>query len=228
MNRNRQMETVLIVAAHPDDEVLGCGGTIARHVHQGDDTHVIFMTDGVGSRSPASKLAKKSRADSAKAALKILGVDQVYFFDFPDNGMDSIPLLNIVKRLEKLASKINPSVVYTHHYGDLNVDHRITNQSVLTCFRPEPGNPVKKIFGFEIVSSTEWNDPHLGPFLPTHFVDIVGFQDIKMEALRAYEEEMRNYPHSRSHEHLLALTKHRGAGIGLNYAEAFTVIRSIY
>ena len=218
-------ETVLIVAAHADDEVLGCGGTIARHVAEGDDVTIVFMTDGVGARSLSKPDSLQHRNKAREQSLKILGVADWHALDFPDNAMDSAPLLDIVKTLEPIIEKVKPTRVYTHHHGDLNVDHRITHQAVMTACRPLPGSTVRKILAFEVVSSTEWTAPNSAPFVPNAFSDISEYLPKKLEALTAYSLEMRPEPHSRNIEHLRALAKHRGNCVSLQAAEAFEVIR---
>jgi LmbE family N-acetylglucosaminyl deacetylase len=221
--------TVLVVAAHPDDEVLGCGGTIARHVAEGDAVHVVFMSDGVGARLGDSESPHDigERRAAKTRALKILGVSSDRSFDFPDNRMDSVALLDIVKPLEALIHSVNPHMIYTHHYGDLNVDHRITHQAVLTACRPQPGFAIREILSFEIMSSTEWSDAGLRPFQPNMFVDVSAHWRKKIEALDAYTIEMREAPHSRSLDHLEALARHRGACVGVEKAEGFVVVRKI-
>jgi LmbE family N-acetylglucosaminyl deacetylase len=220
-------KTVLIVAAHADDEVLGCGGTIARHTAKGDVVYVVFLADGVTSRfsaqtsSQQANLAKREKA--AKAAHHILGIREAHYLGFPDNRLDSVPLLDVVQALEAVIEKVRPEVIYTHHHGDLNVDHRIAHEAVLTACRPQPDHFVREIYAFEVLSSTEWSLPTTEHFMPQMFVEIP--LDKKIEALRAYELEMRAAPHSRSMEHVKALAVHRGMSIGVVAAEAFMIVR---
>lgn len=223
----KKYKKILIVAAHADDEVLGCGGTIARHVAEGDAVHVIFMADGVGSRGDEQITELEARNQARDAALKILGVIEWHALDFPDNRMDSVPLLDVVQALEPIVRKIQPERVYTHHHGDLNVDHRVTHQAVLTACRPLPGSSVREILAFEVMSSTEWATPGLAPFIPNAFVDISAYLPKKLEALAAYELEMRPAPHSRSVEHIEALARHRGHSMGVAAAEGFEVVRVV-
>lgn len=215
---------VVAVVAHADDEALGCGGTLARHVAEGDSVTVVYMADGVTSRTNLDN-GIEERQLASKNAQAILGIHSAYFLGLPDNRLDSLPLLDVVQPLEKIIQKLAPDQVYTHHYGDLNVDHRVTHNAVLTACRPQPGNNIKKIFSFEVMSSTEWNSPGLLPFLPNHFVDISEFIDTKMKALNAYALEMRPSPHSRSYEHLKFLAYHHGLCVGVEAAEAFMIIR---
>lgn len=220
-------KSVLVVAAHADDEALGCGGTIARHVAEGDTVHGIFIADGVGSRKDAGYEALKMREAAAQKAHSLLGFSSVSYLGFPDNRLDGINLLDIVQSVERSLQTIMPDVVYTHHYGDLNIDHRVAHQAVMTACRPIPGSSVTEIYTFEIMSSTEWSSPGLSPFLPTCYVNISEYLELKLDALKAYELEMRDMPHSRSIEHLEALARHRGHSVGVSAAEAFMVMRNI-
>jgi LmbE family N-acetylglucosaminyl deacetylase len=220
--------TVLIIAAHPDDEVLGCGGAIARHVSRGDAVNVLFLADGATSRQGAGDTELQSRRQAARAASESLGAQPPRFLDFPDNRMDGIPLLDIVQTIEAVLDEVDPVTVYTHHGGDLNVDHRVVHQAAVTACRPLPGRNVRKIYAFETPSSTEWNTTATGPvFAPSHFVDISGFIETKLKALACYEEEIPPFPHARSLKALEALAILRGTSVGIGAAEAFEVIRQI-
>lgn len=223
MNDNR----VLVSVAHPDDEVLGAGGTIARHAVAGDDVHIVFLTDGVGSRG-VDVAAAQRRATAAREAAKILGAKEPTFFDFPDNRLDDVNLLDVVKALESVIFELRPTIVYTHCSGDLNIDHQICHRAVLTACRPVANASVRRIYTMEIASSTEWGSPSASErFVPTRFVDISQTAAIKRQALEAYAEEMREFPHSRSLEAIEALARWRGASAGLHAAEAFGIVRDI-
>ena len=205
-------KSVLVCAAHPDDEVLGCGGAIARHIDEGDQVHILFFTDG-----------GRKRVSAAESAAKILGADQPVFCTFPDQQLDTIPLLGMVKTIEQTIEPLVPNIIYTHHLGDLNLDHRLVAQAVLTAFRPLPGSTVEAVYGFETLSSTEWASEEI--FVPTRFVAI----DVekKLAALKEYQSEMRDFPHPRSYDGVRALAMLRGMTVGLRAAEAFTVLREI-
>lgn len=217
-------EKVLVVAAHSDDEALGCAGTLAKHIANGDTVSVMFMTNGVASRGTDNAV---SRLSAAELAMKTLGVRVVKQFDFPDNAMDSMPLLEIVKAVEKTVDEVKPSIIYTHHAGDLNIDHTVTHRAVMTACRPMPSSCVKNIFAFEVLSSTEWQSYQEMAFVPNYFVDVTDYIDKKLEVVKCYQEEMREIPHSRSIEHVEVLMRHRGYSVGCLAAEAFIVVREI-
>jgi len=220
-------DTVLAIVAHPDDEVLGAGGTLARHAANGDDVHIIFLADGVSARGE-DKDAAERRAHAAKRAAALLGGREPRFLGFPDNRLDQIDLIDIVQAIERAVGMIMPSTIYTHHAGDLNIDHAICHRAVLTACRPLPGSKVRRIYAMEVASSTEWASPRTcDAFVPTRFVDISTTEAAKRDALNAYAEEMRAFPHPRSFEAIDALAAWRGASAGLNAAEAFMVLREI-
>jgi LmbE family N-acetylglucosaminyl deacetylase len=221
---------ILVVAAHPDDEVLGCSGTMARHASEGDEVYVVFMSDGVSSRTSIESNEVEARKQAAKDASNILGIVQPpRFLGFPDNRMDTVALLDIVQTLEQVINEIEPEVVYTHHSGDLNIDHKITHQAVMTACRPQPGFCVREIYSFEVLSSTEWNSPvkSINTFTPNVFIDLTGIWGQKIKALDCYKDELRDYPHARSYKNIEALAVFRGASVGLQYAEAFQLERKI-
>jgi N-acetylglucosamine malate deacetylase 1 len=222
------MKSVLVVVAHADDEALGCGGAISRHVEQGDAVHLVVMADGVHSRTDACDADLTRRMEASKGARTILGISSLHSLGLQDNRMDSLPLLEIVQTLEPIIEEIRPTVIYTHHHGDLNIDHRLTHDAVMTACRPVPGSTVREIYGFEVLSSTEWAAPQESPFLPNYFVDISQQLRTKLKALEAYAEEMREVPHSRSMEHVEVLARHRGYSVGVDAAEAFEVYRIIH
>lgn len=221
-------QSVLVVAAHPDDEALGCGGTLARLSDEGHAVHVVFMTDGVAARSSGSPVESKQRRAMARRASKFLGIQSIHFEDFPDNRMDSIDLLEVVKVVEDQLMAIQPQLVITHHHGDLNVDHRLVHQAVMTACRPPTASSVRRIWCFEVPSSTEWQVPvSARAFLPNLFFDISEVFSRKIEALGAYAEEMRPWPHSRAPEAVEHLARWRGASVGVDAAEAFMVAREL-
>lgn len=221
------MKRILVVAAHSDDEALGCGGTIAAHAQQGHVITVVFLTNGVGARNVDGQDPDVLRRVAAsRAACEVMGVSRIEQLGFPDNRLDSVPLLDVVQAIEPIISDVKPSIILTHFADDLNVDHRICHQAVLTACRPQPGDAVKTILGFEVASSTEWafSSP---AFEPNYFVDISQTLETKFRALDAYHEEMRAAPHPRSRTSIEALARWRGATVGCDAAEGFTVVRII-
>ena len=218
---------ILALVAHPDDEVLGAGGTLARHASQGDDVHVVCLTDGVSARGD-DRAAAERRAKAAAQASSILGARPPKFLGFPDNRLDEVALLDVVRAIEAVISAIKPVTIYTHHAGDLNIDHAICHRAVLTACRPMPQSSVRSIFAMEVASSTEWATPHAATtFVPTRYVDISSTMAVKRRAMDAYAEEMRPFPHPRSIEAITALATWRGATAGLTAAEAFVVVREV-
>lgn len=226
-----QHKSVLVLAAHPDDEALGCGGTIARLSNAGVAVHVAFLADGVASRgvvAPQFDEELRARRAAAAKACAILGAASTFFGDFPDNRLDTVALLSIVKPIEDLIAKHRPDTVLTHHAGDVNVDHRRLHQAAVTACRPQPGHCVRALLSFEVPSSTEWQPPaSAAVFAPDWFVDISGSLDRKLEALDAYATEMRAWPHPRSREGVTHLARWRGATVGVDAAEAFVLGRLI-
>ena len=232
---------ILIIVAHPDDEVLGMGGTIAKHSKNGDDVTVAYLTTGITSRRSSnynnSSSYNFSKNDSqknkkqiselqidAKESCKILGVKKTIFFNYPDNELDSIPLLKIVKTIEKIISKEKPNIVYTSHDKDLNIDHRITcNATLIACSSNPPS--IKKILSFEIFSSTEWTFSY--DFKPNYFVDIKKELNTKINAMKKYKNELRKFPHPRSLENIENSAKRWGTICDFHAAEAFEIIRKI-
>jgi N-acetylglucosamine malate deacetylase 1 len=228
---------IAVFAAHPDDETLGCGGSIARHVSDGDEVLVVICGEGIMARHPS---AAGSRDDATAAAqLDALRVDarravetelgaRLQLLSLPDNQFDSLPLLEVIKRVEAVKAEFDPDVVYTHHPGDLNIDHRVLFDAVLTAFRPLPGSRLRELLCFEVPSSSSYNAPWGGrAFEPTVYVDIEQWLDSKLRAMESYRTERREWPHPRSARALRALAEVRGAEAGMAAAEAFQLVRAI-
>lgn len=223
---------VLAVVAHPDDEVLGCGGTLARHARQGDECRVLFLGQGAFSRkSPGESSADAEKEVLTKAAEKaasVLGVTSIHFEDYPDNRMDSVDLLDVIKKVEGWISRYEPALVYTHSPVDLNIDHVIAARAVVTATRPLVGCPVQSVYGFETPSSTEWSFARAGDvFKPDTFVDIHETLDQKLAVMEAYVSEIRDFPHPRSLKGIASLARWRGSQCGLKAAEGFSTFRRI-
>lgn len=221
-------QKVLFIVAHSDDETLGAAGTIARHVESGDGVYAMHMTNGVGGRELGDPNLVLRRNDAAKRAAKILGFNWIDGADFPDNQMDSIPLLSIVKVIERAKALIKPQIIYTHSHADLNEDHRRVCQATLTAFRPQPNESWVEIRTFEVPSATDYGHKSVtNVFCPNLYVNITETWQKKISALKEYDIEMREPPHSRSFEGLKNLARYRGNQSGVEYAEAFEVIRKI-
>jgi LmbE family N-acetylglucosaminyl deacetylase len=220
---------VLIIAAHPDDEVLGCGATMAKLAAAGYEVFIAILGEGVTSRYAAREAADQNLIlELRKTAEKVkecLGAKKLFHFDFPDNRFDTVPLINIIKTIEGLIKEIKPQTVFTHHPSDLNIDHAITHKSVLTATRPFSGCPVKEIYAFEIPSSTEWSFGQFGSFQPDTFCNVESTLEMKIRAMGLYETERREFPHPRSPEAIEAIAQRWGSVAGLRYAEAFETIR---
>jgi LmbE family N-acetylglucosaminyl deacetylase len=221
---------ILIVAAHPDDEILGCGGSVVKSVKEGYSVSTLILGEGITSRD--KKRNRKKREEEIKQlkeqiykANAVIGVKDVFIYDLPDNRFDEVALLDIVKVIENIKEKIRPDIVYTHHRGDLNIDHRITLEAVLTACRPIEGETVKEIYSFEAPSSTEWNYPYI--FSPNVFIEIAQTIEEKIKAFKCYKTELRRFPHPRSEEAVRCIAKRWGIAVGLKYAEAFEVVRVI-
>lgn len=224
--------STLVVAAHPDDEVLGCGATMARLTKSGEDVRVLILGEGATSRFADRDDAGGSGTDALKAmaneAGRLLGVNEVAFGELADNRFDSLDLLEIVKLVENYIERWSPDTVYTHHSGDLNIDHTITQRAVLTATRPAGPGRVQRLYAFEILSATEASFGSLdGAFNPTVFNDVSESFHLKLDAMNAYGPELREFPHPRSLEALTALAKTRGAAVGVNRAEAFELLREV-
>lgn len=226
------MNNILVIAAHPDDEVLGCGGMINKFAKKGSDVYTLILGEGVTSRD--AKRDRSKREDDIRRlknnienANKMLGVKKTFTFDFPDNRFDTVALLDIVKVIEDVKKEIIPEIIYTHFHGDLNIDHRITFEAVMTAFRPMALEKGVEVYSFEIPSSTEWAFGRFSCFHPNVFLDVSSEFKIKLKAMEMYEEEMRIFPHPRSLDALKIQAQHWGTTVGLEYAEAFELIRSV-
>lgn len=227
---SKENKKILIVAAHPDDEILGCGATVPKLIREGCKAASLILGEGVTSRDQ-KRDAKKRKEEirqlnkQAHKANALIGIKKVFTYDFPDNRFDTVALLDIVKVIEKIKDDIKPDIIFTHYRNDLNIDHQITYKAVITASRPLPGELVKEIYSFQIPTSTEWNYPFT--FNPTVFFDITKTIDKKIEALKIYRGEIRSFPHPRSEEAVKLIARNWGIKAGLPYAEAFELIRYI-
>jgi N-acetylglucosamine malate deacetylase 1 len=226
------MKRVLTIAAHPDDEVLGCGGTMAAHVVAQDRVSILILGEGLTSRAATRGEAPREGLPTlqtdARRAGAILGITDLTLLEFPDNRFDHVDLLDVVKAVEGVKATTQPDIVYVHHWGDLNIDHRVTFDAVMAAFRPLPGQKPVSIFAFEVPSATGWSGPAADrAFVPTHYVGIDATLDRKIEAMEAYTTERKPDPHPRAPDSLRAWARYRGSQIGLAAAEAFVTVRTI-
>lgn len=221
---------ILIVAAHPDDEILGCGGVVARLVSEGYCAYTLVLGKGITARFGSmegydNQNEIKELREQMYRANEMIGVRKVYVQDLPDNRFDSIPLLDIVKIIEKIKKKVKPDIIFTHYEKDLNIDHHITYKAILAATRPMQDETVKEIFSFEVLSNTEWNYPL--SFSPDTFFDISKTINLKQKAAEEYRSEIKDFPHPRSLKGIELSAKLWGMKTGLKYAEAFKLVRMI-
>lgn len=223
-------KTILVIAAHPDDEVLGCGATIARLINEGHAVYTLILGEGITARDEKrdkEKRAKELRVlrQQAIKANKLLGVKDIFFFDYPDNRFDQMILLDIVKSIERIKNTVKPHTIFTHYSNDLNIDHQLTYQAVITATRPLPQETVREIYSFEILSSTQWRYPIT--FSPNVFFDVTDHIESKRDAMGVYTSELMSYPHPRSLDGIKINAQYWGVQIGVACAEAFKCIRII-
>lgn len=220
-------DTVLVIAAHPDDEVLGMGGTLAKLVEDGHKVHIVFFTDGVSARGSGLGRESAFRKESANLAAKVIGYESsnIHSFNFPDNGLDTIPLLDLVKELETIIYNIKPCRVFTHHCNDLNIDHRIVHKATITACRPQPDFSVHYIYEFYVPSSSDWNTSR--ECKANTFIDITKYAPLKYRALTCYKSELRDFPHQRSLKSIEISDQYFGSMVGVEYAEPLNLIRQI-
>ncbi|HEV8512085.1 MAG TPA: PIG-L family deacetylase [Cyclobacteriaceae bacterium] len=228
-------QKILLVVAHPDDELLGCGATFNKLIAEyGCIVRVIILGEGITSRADSRDTDKwrhqlEIHKANSSAAQKAIGYQQLSTYDFPDNRFDSVDLLDIIKVIEKEKEIFNPSVIFTHHGGDVNIDHQRTFEAVITACRPMDHEKVKTIITFETPSGTEWraaSDPR--HFIPNLFFGVSEENiNAKIKGMESYEFEKRPFPHPRSPEALKIQAQRWGVTVGCNFAEAFMLIRSI-
>jgi LmbE family N-acetylglucosaminyl deacetylase len=217
---------VLFVSAHPDDELLGPGGTMARHVLSGDQVTVLIVADGATARYEAG--AENMLRRCAQAAAATLGVQDLRFLALRDQRLDEGSLLDVIKPIERVVSEVSPEVVYTHHWGDLNRDHRAVGEAVTVACRPVGAAYPRRLLLFETPSSSEWSstEPSL-QFIPNYFVDVGSTIERKLAAMACYESELRPPPHPRSLESLRVRAQYWGQIVGRAYAEPFVLVREV-
>jgi LmbE family N-acetylglucosaminyl deacetylase len=223
---SRFKRRVLCIGAHPDDEVLGVGGTLARHADAGGEVYVLIFSEGEEAKVEAARSV--TRVESALAAAAVLGVRDVSFFDFPDQKLDVVPFIDVIKPIEAALQRLRPEVVYTHHGGDANTDHQLIFKATYAACRPMTriAAPVERLLTFETPSSTD-QAPQIGEYIfgPNAFVDVEPVWEKKLRALACYGSELVDGVHPRSYDYVDALARMRGGYAGMRYAEAFSVVR---
>ena len=213
---------MLVIAAHPDDELLGSGGTLKKLINHGYKVITVIFAKG-------RKEAEATIKEAVIKANKHLGIEEIIFLEFPNLLLETFPLHVINKEIEALLEKYEPEMIFTHHYGDVNKDHQILFQAVITAARPLPGKNPVEILCYETVSSSEWSQQtNDKTFKPNYFVNITETIDEKLEALQFYDVEMRPFPHPRSYKGVQYLAQVRGMTVGVEYAEAFEIIRRVW
>lgn len=215
---------ILVLAPHPDDEVLGCGGTIAKHTSDGDEVNLCIVTKAYPPEWPKEEV--KQRKEEALRANRILGTKKTYFLDLPTVKLDTIPQKELNEAITQVVNKLQPEIVYIPHGGDLNNDHRLVFSAAMVATRPKPPLTIRRVLCYEVLSETEWAAPFVeNAFMPNVYVDISKTLATKLKAMSEYKSELKEFPHPRSLEAISALTKMRGATIGVEAAEAFMLIR---
>ena len=220
------MSRVLILGAHPDDEVLGMGGTIALHVQRGDEVRLVCVTDGSSSQYPGDAARAEQKNDEAVRASSVLGVTDFVHHELPDMRLDTVAHVELNRLVEGHVRDLLPEVVYVTH-PDVNRDHRELFDSVAVATRPVPDHSVRRVYSYAPLSSTEWTPPGQNWFVPNWFVDITTTMELKLLAFACYETEAREYPHPRSERALRAYAEFYGATVGCAYAEPFVLVRGL-
>ena len=223
---------VLVFAPHPDDEVLGCGGTIARYVAEGNNVYICVVTSGF------PPIYEKDYEDAKKngwphiqypdimKAHKLLGIKETFFLQFPTVMLETVPRYELNGKINEIIQKIKPEVLFIPHFGDMQRDHSLVSEAVMVAVRPKNDGTVRYVYSYETLSETEWNVPHVtNSFIPNTFVSIVSFLDIKLEALNCFTTQVCEFPNPRSLRAVEALARLRGSTMGVEAAEAFSLIR---
>lgn len=222
---------ILVIAAHPDDEVLGMGGTIAKLVRDGNTVDVLIVTDGSSAQyRDSNHLAEiiETKKKETRNCVDVLGVRDVYYGELPDMKLDTTPHIRINQVIEDVIDKVQPDTVFTHFWGDVNCDHQNVYKSTLVAVRPVMGQVVKELYCYRVPSSTEWTPNKADTmFMPNFFVDIEQFSEQKYKAFACYSTELRDYPHPRSVQYLRESDKAAGLKVGLLAAEEFVLLRKL-
>jgi len=221
-------EKILVIGAHPDDETFGMGGTILKHTSNGNIVHVLIITDGSSSQYENYEKMIEEKKIEATNTMNILGVERIEIHSMPDKKLDTVPHVKINRIIERKIEDFKPEIVYTHHWGDVNEDHRQVFQSTMVAVRPTPSQTIEKVYAYETSSSSEWHAPTIGDaFIPNCFVDISENLELKKNAIECYRSELREYPHPRSTRAVAIYDERNGIVIGRKAAERFVLLREI-
>ena len=219
---------ILVIAPHPDDDILGCGGTIKKYVNRGDEVFLCIVTKAY--TPDWSDAFIKERNIEIGNAVKKIGISKVFFLDFPTVKLDTVPQKELNDAISKCVQEVNPEIVFIPFHGDINKDHRLVSEAALVALRPKPGSNIKKVYLYEVLSETEWAKPAQkieDVFIPNYYEDISEFLNDKIKAMECYKSEIKEYPHPRSLEGIKVLAQKRGMESGVKYAEAFMLLREI-
>lgn len=219
---------ILIIAPHPDDEVLGCGGTIKKYIKRGDEVYLCIVTKAY--TPDWSEQFIQEREKEINCVKDVLGIKEVLFLGLPTVKLDTIPQKQLNDSILECVQRVNPDVLFAPFYGDINKDHKLVFEAALVAARPKPKNSIKKVFCYEVLSETEWAKPAQkikDVFIPNFYEDISDFLDDKLKAMECYRSELKDYPHPRSLEGIITLAKKRGTESGTKAAEAFMLLREI-
>ena len=217
---------VLIIAPHPDDEVLGCGGIISRYVYEGHEVYVGIVTKACEPLFTEQQDVKNKQ--HCLNAHKLLGVKQTFFLDLPAAMLESVPRHELNASIGKLINDVSPEEIYIPHRGDMHLDHKMIVDACMVALRPRFDYPVKRIYSYETLSETEWDIPNTtNAFIPNVYVDITDYLDNKIAAMKEYKNQICEFPNPRSAEGIKALAMLRGSTVSKQYAEAFMLIREI-
>jgi len=221
------MSKVLVIAPHPDDEVLGCGGAIAKHVSGGDEVYLCIVTKAYPPEWTEQEI--QERREEVLRVNKILGIKKTYFLDFPTVKLDTIPQKELGDSISRVINEVTPEVVYIPHKEDVNRDHQLVFKAAMVATRPKPALETRKILCYEVLSETEWAAPFVdSAFIPNVFVNISETLGTKLKAMSEYKSELKEFPHPRSLEAISALAKMRGTAVGVEAAEAFMLVREVW
>lgn len=217
---------ILAIAAHPDDEVIGAGGTLARHVAEGDEVYWCVVTEAHSPRWPEEvRVQARRQVDQVQ---QVLGIREVFFCGFTTVALNTVPYIDLCSALQRVVDEVQPEVVYTTPGSDINLDHRLVYEATLVATRPLPGSCVRRVLSYEVSTTARYGLPAgSSGFEPNVFVDISRYLDKKLEVMRCYEAELRTYPHPRSLRGIRLLAEERGLSIGLGAAECFRLVREL-